>query len=177
MPDMDFFADFLDIASELADDDGRALAENIGQNLGLAVRPARNKLEEVAYSRKRRAQILADADMELSPQRENALRMSFDTHLRSMMRKSVAYSAAKMKAKNYFGLGGEPTKAPLVMGTKQYAEENWPTLGLPKDTRIAVPVPPGMEDVAEVASKLKPLSLKERNAEIERRLLKQSGAR
>jgi len=178
MPDFgaDFFNDFVEIAAELAGDDGRALAENIGQNLGLAVRPARNKLEEVGFSAKKRTQVVADANMELTPQRENALQMSFDTHLRSMMRKSVARSAAKMKANNYFGLGGDAGEPPVTFSTKEYTEGNWPTLGPPKDVRVAVPIPPKYESVAGIASEIWALPPKQRSKAIERRLLGASGS-
>ena len=174
---MDFLADFVEIAAELAGDDGRALAENIGQNLGLAVRPARNKLEEIGYSQKRRSQVVADANMALTPQREKALQMSFDTHLRSIMRKGIAYSSQKMKAEKYFVVGGEPSTPPVVMSTKEYAEGNWPQLGPPNDARVAVPVPKGYESVAGIAADVWALPPKQRDKLIEQALLKKSGAR
>ena len=168
------FDAFADEAVALLGDEGAAYAENIEANLTGSVRPQRNALEAGTAARKRRADLIADARMELTPQNERNLEASFKTHLKAMQRRVADAVGQSQKARTFMGVS--PDKDPVILKLAEHAEGNQPNLGThPHSRTLSVPIPPDMESVAPQAAKMLKMTNKQRQTEFLRLMRERSG--
>jgi hypothetical protein len=131
------------------DPEDLALVENIGANLGQEIRPTRNDLEAGIEAGHDYDQLVEETDIVLTPREEQNLQFSFEGHLKAMARSTADNLGAEMEAEQFFAIGDDPKKEPLILKMKEHAQGNYPNLGPhPASEMMPIPIPPGMEKQA-----------------------------
>lgn len=164
----DAFESFAAQAEELLGKDGADLAENVGQNLGLSIRPTRNQLLADVHAGKTRTEIIQDVDLEPTAKQTENIRMSFENHIRAMSRALADKFAKNIDAIDFMGVKPIAGEMARLMDKVEYAQGNFANLGPhPNNVELAVPIPAEFKSVAGIASKIVPLKGAARQRAIE----------
>ena len=174
------YQDFIDEATEVEGEEGKALAENIAHWMTKAVRKTRNDLEMSLEGRKTIPEITAYVDKELPKGYEDNIENSFKPHLRAIQRQLADVAAIQLKAQSFMGV--QPNMPPVVLTFEEYTGQNMANLARnPKDKILSIPIPPEYdEEIVDEAQRFLSMTPKQRDAEMakaKRELLKASGAR
>ena len=158
----DFFNKFISYYRDNYSEEHAALAENIAQNSTASVRQQRNQLREDVKAGKEFADYVKEAELELAPQNEKNLELSFKVHLRALAKRDADIIGQQINARSFMGVS--PKSDPVVLQFDEYHKKNFPSIGpSPVSETLAIPIPPQYtEEQIQAAKDLLLLSPKER---------------